>query len=585
MTDYSRRDFLWMAGLAAGGAAWNGCVPEENRVGAAGSAGAGAGTTDPGAFDGAADLAVINANVHTVDAALPRAEALAVKSGRFLVVGSGGDIENVIGAGTEVVDAAGMTVVPGFIDAHNHPTYAGIRHLTQVDTNLPTIASIQSVLRERASRTPQGEWIQGFLYDDTKLEDGRPLLRTDLDEAVPEHPVAVVHRGGHTAVYNSKAFELAGITAETPDPEGGKFYREGGELTGKVAERARAPLEALIPSATTREQRAEAISLIGRLMSAAGLTSVHETGGGSEGLVALQDAYAAGELRFRMYYFPSGGDLGLGGSSLFGALKAAGVRTGFGDEWLRIGAVKYGADGSASERTMAMSTPYIGRPDDYGILTMNQEQIHAAVEDAVRNGFQIGIHANGDLAIDMCLNAYERAQREWPQDDPRFRLEHCSLVNDELLARIAAIGAIPTPFYTYVHYHGEKWAEYGPEKMEWMFAHRRFLDHGIPVAGASDYPPGPFEPLMAIQSMVTRTDYRGREWGPSQKVTVEEALRICTINGAHASFEEDLKGSIRAGKLADFVMLGEDPHETDPGRIKEIPVVRTVVGGRTTHEA
>ena len=212
---------------------------------------------------------------------------------------------------------------------------------------------------------------------------------------------------------------------------------------------------------------------------------------------------------------------------------------------LRIGAVKYGADGSASERTMAMRTPYIGRPDDYGILTMTQDEIYAAVDDAVQHGFQIGIHANGDKTIDMCLNAYERAQRDMPQADPRFRLEHCSLVDDELLQRIKNIGAIPTPFYTYIHFHGEKWHEYGADKMEWMFAHRRFLDYGIPVAGASDYPPGPFEPLMAIQSMTTRKDMSGQEWGPSQKVTVEEALRICTINGAHASFEESIKGSSR----------------------------------------
>lgn len=185
----------------------------------------------------------------------------------------------------------------------------------------------------------------------------------------------------------------------------------------------------------------------------------------------------------------------------------------------------------------------------------------------------------------MCLNAYERAQRDMPQADPRFRLEHCSLVDDELLQRIKNIGAIPTPFYTYIHFHGEKWHEYGADKMEWMFAHRRFLDYGIPVAGASDYPPGPFEPLMAIQSMTTRKDMSGQEWGPSQKVTVEEALRICTINGAHASFEESIKGSITPGKLADYVILGDDPHTVDPESIKQIPVVRTVVGGRTTHEA
>ena len=568
MSEVNRREFMALSGLAAGGAALAGCGTQGGSGGQAGAGGS-----------AHADQVVTNATVYTVDDANPRAEALAVKSGRFLAVGSNDDIANLIGPGTERIDAGGGTVVPGFIDAHNHPSSAGMRHLTQVDMNIRTIEGMKSALRERAQNTPPGEWVVGFLYDDTKIEEGRPLNRRDIDEAVPDHPVQVTHRGGHTSVYNSKAFELAGVTVDTPDPPGGHFYREDGELTGKVASLARRPLQRLVPGGSTREDRQAGVALIGELMSAAGITSVHETGGNSQGLTALQDAYDAAELRFRMYYFPSGGSL------LFSALKQAGVRTGLGDEHLRIGAVKYSADGSASERTMAMRTPYVGRPDDYGISTMSQADIDAAVDDAVRAGFQIAIHANGDKTIDMCLNAYERVQREMPQADPRFRLEHCSLVDDPLLQRIKDIGAIPTPFSTYIHFHGNKWGEYGQEKMEWMFAHRRFLDYGIPVAGASDYPPGPFEALMAIQSMVTRTDMQGREWGPSQKISVPEALRICTINGAHASYEENIKGSITEGKLADYVILGDDPHTADPYAIKEIEIVRTVLGGRTTHEA
>jgi predicted amidohydrolase YtcJ len=264
-------------------------------------------------------------------------------------------------------------------------------------------------------------------------------------------------------------------------------------------------------------------------------------------------------------------------------LAKLGVRNGFGDEWVRIGAVKFSADGSASERTMYMSTPYVGRPNDYGILTMSEEEIDAAVEDAHRAGFQIGIHANGDRTIAMVLSAYERALAQYPRPDARHRIEHCTLVNPSLLERIRTIGAIPTPFWTYVHYHGEKWVEYGEEKVRWMFAHRSFLDYGIRVPGASDYMPGPFEPLMALQSMVTRRDMAGRTWGANQRVTVAEALRIGTINGAYASFEERIKGSITAGKLADFVMLAEDPHDVEPERLKHIRVVRTVVGGKTMH--
>jgi predicted amidohydrolase YtcJ len=241
-------------------------------------------------------------------------------------------------------------------------------------------------------------------------------------------------------------------------------------------------------------------------------------------------------------------------------------------------------DGSASERTMRMSTPYVGT-NDLGILTMTQQEIHERVEDAHRNRWQVGIHANGDVAIDMVLQAYERVLKEWPHPDRRHRIEHCSQVNPDLVRRIKASGVIPTPFWTYVYYHGEKWSQYGDEKMRWMFAHRSFLDAGITVPGASDYGPGPFEPLMAIQSMVTRRDYRGREWGPNQKVTVDEALRIATLNGAYASYEEKTKGSITAGKHADFVVLGKDPHDVDPLAIKDIRVMRTVVGGTTSYQA
>jgi len=566
MSDVSRREFL---GTGATLAAALGMNPADWP----GSDGATAAETRA-ATRRAPDFIVVNARVYTVDDAMPRAEAFAVQNGRFSAVGSSSEIRNLAAAGTRVVDAAGMTITPGFIDTHCHPS--GVQEISGVNVNLRTVAEVKEALRRKAASTPPGFWVTGYMYDDTKLD--RPVHRRDLDEAVPDHPASVGHRGGHTGVYNSRAFALAGVTAATPDPEGGRFYRENGELTGKVAERARGVFNRIgMREPVTRETRQKGVEFIAQQMTAAGLTSVHQTGGGATELTALQDAYAAGSLRFRMYFFPRG--------AMFDTLRQAGVRTGFGDEWLRIGAVKYGADGSASERTMRMSTPYVGRPDDYGILTMSPEEIHQAVEVAHRAGFQIGIHANGDVTIGYVLDAYERVQREFPRADARHRIEHCSLVNPQLLRRIRDAGVIPTPFYTYVYYHGDKWAEYGPEKMRWMFAHRSFLDHGIPVAGASDYMPGPYEPMMALQSLVTRTDYAGRAWGPNQKVTVDEALRICTLNGAYASFEEAMKGSIAAGKLADYVMLGDDPHTVDPARLADIRIVATVVGGRTAYSA
>ncbi|MDE0732497.1 MAG: amidohydrolase [Gammaproteobacteria bacterium] len=561
----SRRNFLGSStALAAAGLG----LPTQAALAAA----------EPATLGAAApDYVVINARVFTIDNDRPFAEAFAVKNGRFVAVGSTSDVQNLATVGTEIIDAEGMTITPGFIDAHSHPSGAGVNELVQVNADLRSIAEIKSALQERASTTPAGQWIQAFKYDDTKLAEGRPLNRFDIDEVVPNNPVVVGHRGGHTGVYNSVALALAGITAETPDPDGGRFYRDDdGVLTGLAAEEARYVFRDLIPSDSSREQRREGVKLISQLMSKAGLTSVHQTGGGRNDMIAYQDAREAGGMYFRMYLFPRG--------RLFEDLVNAGIRTGMGDDVFRIGAVKFMADGSASERTMRMSTPFEGT-NDYGILTMSQEELHEAVENAHRNDFQIGIHANGDVTIEMVLNAYERAQTLWPRPDTRHRIEHCSLVNPTLLQRIKDLGVIPAPFYTYVHYHGNKWVDYGEEKMQWMFAHKSFLDYDIPVAPASDYTPGPYEPLMALQSMVTRKDFDGRIWGPNQRITLDQALRICTMNGAYASFEENSKGSITAGKLADFVILADDPHEVDPDQIKNIEIVRTVVGGTTMYGA
>ena len=563
MAKFSRRKFIGSSSaLAAAGLG----LPTRSTLAA----------VQPVDIKSAPDYVVVNARVLTSDDNMPRAEAFAIRDDRFIAVGSSSDILNLASSRSEIIDAEGMTVTPGFIDAHSHPSSGGVNELVQVNADLRSVVEIKEAIAERARNTPRGQWVRAFKYDDTKLDEGRPINRFDLDEAAPENPVVVRHRGGHTGVYNSMALAMAGVTAETPDPNDGRFYRDdNGVLTGLVAEKARDVFRDLIPSDSNREERRDGIKLISRLMTAAGLTSVHQTGGSRNDMIAYQDARADDGLRFRRYLFPRG--------QLCFDLVNSGIRTGFGDEVFRIGAVKFGADGSASERTMAMSTPFEGRPGDHGILTMSQAEIHEAVENAHRNDFQIGIHANGDIAIDMVLNAYERVQSLWPRPDPRHRIEHCSLVNPDLLRRIKATGSIPTPFYTYVHYHGNKWVYYGEEKMRWMFAHKSFLDYDIPVAPASDYTPGPYEPLMGIQSMVTRKDWMGRVWGPNQRISVDEALKICTMNGAYASFEENIKGSITAGKLADFVILSEDPHDVDPDQIKNIEIVRTVVGGTTMY--
>jgi len=526
-----------------------------------------------------AEVVLWNGDILTMDAAQPAAQAVAIAGDRLLAVGSNDDVLNLVSPRTRKIDLAGKTVVPGFIDAHTHPAYSGYRHLKQVDCDLRSIAAIQGALRERAARTPAGAWIVGFKYDDTKTSEGRRLAREDLDAVSREHPVFVEHRGGHTAYLNSLAFQRAGVSEQTPDPAGGRFDRDpaSGALTGRAAETAKDAIEAAIPATLSRDERRQGVKLISKMMARTGVTSVHDAGGSPDDLQAYQDARAQGELLLRVYCLITANHLD--------TMLAAGVQSGLGDEWVRVGALKAVCDGSISERTARLAEPYVGRPDDRGILVTPEAQLYETLRKAHAADWQLGVHCNGDEAIDIVLRVYERLQRELPRRDPRFRLEHCTLISDALVARIKALGAIPTPFSTYVYYHGEKMREYGAARLERMFALRSFLDAGVRPAQASDYPPGPFEPMMALQSEVGRTDMKGTVWGASQRISVEEAIRVGTLHGAYASFEENLKGSLEAGKLADLVVLGRDPRREDPSTLVTIPVERTLAGGKWVFEA
>jgi predicted amidohydrolase YtcJ len=524
------------------------------------------------------ELVLYNGNIFTVNPKEPRAEAIAICRGQIRAVGSDTDVLHLATALTKKVDLSKKTVLPGFIDAHSHPAQAGVMHLRMVDCDLRSISAIQAALRERAARTPAGDWVLGFKYDDTKTQDGRPLSIADLDAAVPDHPVAIEHRGGHTTYCNSLAFEKAGVNDKTPDPPGGKIDHDAaGKLSGRVAESANNLLAKAIPQNLTRDDHREGVKLISKMLARTGITSATEAQGTPTDLLAYQDARESGDLLYRAYCFIN--------YHFIDGMIAAGVRTGFGDEWVRVGAMKLVCDGSISERTARLSEPYLGRPGDYGILVMSEEELYAYGRKAHLAGWQIGTHANGDVGIDTTLRVYERLQRESPRRDPRFRLEHCTVVNDGLVARIKSLGAIPTPFSTYVYYHGEKMRYYGADRLNHMFALRTFLDNGIRATQASDYPPGEFMPMMALQSEVTRTDRQGNVWGPQQKITVEEAIRVGTIHGAYASYEENLKGSLEAGKLADLVVLGRDPLKEDPSTLVTIPVERTMAGGRWTYES
>jgi predicted amidohydrolase YtcJ len=574
----SRREFMGLAAAGVAGAV-GGPRIGERLMRAAAPAWSSPQSAEP-------DLAVIDANVYTMDPRQPRAEAFATSGGRIVAVGSTSEIRSLIRKGTQTIDARRMTVVPGFIDCHNHA--GGTTLLYEVLVGNPfevefvTIDSIVDKLRAKAAKTPPGSWVDGYFFDDTKLKDKRPLNVHDLDRVSTEHPVAVHHRGGHTSFYNSKALELAKVTRETPNPPGGTFDRDAnGELNGRVTDRARSAFNGVgqrprfsADEAARRER--DGLAHISKQFVRYGLTSVHHEGGD---LAALQDVRARGDLHHRVSYEPSG--------RVLESMITGGIMTGFGDEWVKFGATsEHTVDGSFSERTMALSIPYPGSNPPYkGNVTETQSDLNAWVERVHRAGIQVNCHANGDVAIDMYLSAFERAQQQFPRADARPKITHCTLVNDDLVRRMKAVGAVPAMFTTYAYYNSDKFPFYGEELMKRSMAYRTLLDAGIRAAAGSDFSPGPFAPLMGIQGMVTRTGWDGTTWGANQRISVDEALAVNTINGAYASREESLKGSITAGKLADFVMLADDPHAVNPDKIKDIQIVRTVVGGATMHQA
>lgn len=572
---HNRREFLGLTGVGVAGLA-SSSVLRAKAFSAAEIA-----ETDPRS----ADLVVTNAKVYTIDSKRPQAEAFAVKGSHFVFVGTSADAKAFVGKGTRTFDAKQMTIVPGFIDCHNHA--GGDILLYEVLVGNPfevefvTIASIIDKLRAKARKTPAGFWIEGFFFDDTKVKDNRQLNVHDLDQVSKDHPVVVHHRGGHTSFYNSKALELAGVNKSTQNRMGGTYDRDAnGELNGRVTDRARdvfndvGKRETFTPEQKEQRDR-DGLAYISKQFVRYGLTSVHHEGGD---LFSLQQVRARGELLHRVSYETSG--------DMLEAMIKNGISSGFGDEWIRFGATsEHTADGSFSERTMSLSEPYAGSNPPYkGNITLTQDDLNAWAERVQRAGIQPNCHANGDVAIDMVLKAYERAQQVAPRTDVRPKITHCTLVNDDLLRRIKALGAVPAPFTSYAYYNTDKFHFYGEERMKHCMAYRSFLDSGIRAAAGSDFSPGPFAPLMGMQGMVTRTGWNNETWGANQRITVDEALEVNTINGAYNSHEEAIKGSITPSKLADFVVLADDPHTISKDRIKDIEIVQTVTGGASVYQ-
>ena len=529
-----------------------------------------------------ADLVLTGGKIVTMDGEGTVAEAVAVKYGRIVRVGSVGDVVPLIGGGTRVVDLGGRTVLPGFIDSHCHMISEGASRMLNVDlseeTGVHSIGDLVARLRERAEGTPAGGWVKGYQEDDSKLAERRHPTRWELDEVSGDHPVVISTVGGHFSIANSLAFELVGVTRKTPDPEGGRFDRdpETGELTGGLHEKAIGLVVRGETTGPTREQSYEGARRILRECAEAGITCVYDTVGRSEIRAAL-DLKNAGELPVRVRI-----DVNIG---LFPELSALGLYRGLGDDWLRLCGLKFFFDGAISARTAAVTEPYLNKPGFYGVMATTREVATKTIMDAYAEGYRISAHANGDAAIAMYLDIMEKAQSRYPREDPRNRDIHCTVITPELVERIRRLGILPTIFGPYVYYHGDKLIPaFGEERLERMFAARSFLDARVRVTGHSDHPCAPFPPLMAIHGLVNRTTKAGKPIGRSQRVSVMEAIRLYTVNAAYQSFDEDRLGSIEEGKLADMVVLGGDILTVPTDEIMDIPVEMTIIDGEIVHE-
>jgi hypothetical protein len=530
-----------------------------------------------------ADVIFTGGPVHTVDGDDAVVEALAIADGRVLAVGRASDVAATAGPATRRYDLRGRSLLPGFIDAHHHLTGVGAS-VDAIDCKAPgmgSITALQEEVRRRAATLPPGTWIRGRGYDQRRLAEQRHPNRADWDAVAPEHPVVFVRTCGHITSFSTRAMERAGLHPAAPDPDGGRHDRDDrGELLGVAYERAAGPLRDA--SAPTRDELARWLEAAARVDVACGLTSVHDAGGlVGPALDVAADLVAAGRFPLRAYAFAT---VNTPDHPLLG-LMGTGVRTGLGDDRLRIGAFKVMTDGSSSGPTAATRQPYAIDPHTCGIAYWDQEELDGLLGRAHRLGWQCTVHAVGDKAIEQTLDALARAQREHPRAGLRHRIEHCGITPPDLQRRIVEQGVVPAMQPAFFWEFGDGYIrDYGRERADVMFPVRSLTAAGVVVAGSSDAPVTDQRPLFGIEQAQTRATSAGDVCGPDERVDLTAAIRLHTRNAAYAAFDEDRKGSLEPGKLADLVVLDADIAAVPVAGLRDLPVALTMVGGETVHE-
>ena len=519
------------------------------------------------------------------------AQAVAVLDDNIVAVGTDAEVGPLAGSQTRVVDLQGRTMTPGFYAAHDHFPGSGRVAVTQVDLNSPPIGAIENMdelvaaLGDRARDLPEGQWISGRGYDDTLLAEQRHPTRADLDRASTTHPIYISHTSGHLGVANSLALELAGITRNTPNPEGGVVRKDPdtGEPDG-VFEESGGMVSRLVPPPTP-DQTMESYRVAVQDYVEDGVTTAVIAGGGRGTLAGLQRARDAGILTFRIITMMSRGSPGQPT-----AAETGGIISGFGDTHLKVGAIKIIQDGSNQGYTGYFTepyhTPFKGDPDYRGYPRRSRDDLVTMVKELHEAGYQIAIHANGDAAIDDVLYAFREAQREFPRRDARHRIEHCQMVRRDQLDAIAELNLSPSFFVGHVYYWGDRHRDIfmGPDRAAGISALRSSIDRGIRFTVHDDTPVTPVNPLQLVWVGVNRLTKSNQVLGPDERITPLEALRTVTIDAAWQNFEEGIKGSIAPGKLADFVVLSDNPLTVNPTEIRDITVLETIVGGKTVYE-